>query len=249
MRSRMRNQGSHASPDHTGCRPPLNETRARDQKATRSIDEVVGIRMKINATMSAVFVLCSFSLSALPGCNDSENDTTSSSAEYRRVPFPGVRCSIELLDSVWSAKKPAVVHVKLQNETNERIQLLVRPSFRIRQTDAIEIDRYWCPTTLDEHAEPLGANRHFLLSLNKGETIDSVADVSQLGWDFGVSSIWPAKNLFDLLDPREYRIHLEMSVRGSKNTWIESNLVSFRIVESVTGPEVEEPTEGSATAQ
>ena len=136
--------------------------------------------------------------------------------------------------------------MKVKNISSERIDLLVGPSFEIHDSAPMDWGLYWGPTTLDESAEPREANTHFLISLDKGEEIDSRADVSQLGWDICISSTWPAKDLFDLLDPGEYSLGLSMQVKNAKQMWIKSDIVPFRIVKSGTESEDERRTDGSS---
>lgn len=189
--------------------------------------------MKRNVTCPAgVVYFCVFGPLVF-GCKNSADDGASTPGNYERVQFSSVRCSIELEDNEWTAKRPAIVYVKLQNVSNETIELLVRPAFEIQYADVSKPGPIcWCPTTLHERAKRLGSHAYYPLSLKKGEMVACVAQVSELGWDYSFSSRWPVKGLFDLLEPGKYRIQLDMQLKGQKNTWIESNVVPFSIVEA-----------------
>ena len=110
--------------------------------------------------------------------------------------------------------------------TGTKVDLRTIPAFRLNQS------QYWCPADIGGADHTLPANARSTISLEKGASMNTRIDVSKLGWDRGISSIWPAQNLFSLVPPGRYSLRLDFEVvEGGGPEWIRSNEVEVAIRE------------------
>jgi hypothetical protein len=112
----------------------------------------------------------------------------------------------------------------VENISEGKIGLETIPAFTLNDM------QYWCPVNIAEDDPGLPANARSNISLEKGARIDSSIDISMLGWDQGISSIWPRENLHSIVPTGKYMLRLDIEiVDGSEPSWVRSNEVSVEI--------------------
>jgi len=172
--------------------------------------------------LSSVFIM---------GCQTTdESDNQDSSRTWGKL-SNGLRCSIIAETTHWSNGDPAIVSVTVENISEGKIDLKTIPAFTLNDM------QYWCPVNIagDDHSLP--ANARSNISLEKGTQIYSRIDISMLGWDQGLSSIWPWENLYTIVPAGKYTLGLDIEiVDGSELSWVRSNEVSVEISEKLNGP-------------
>ena len=130
----------------------------------------------------------------------------------------GLRCAIKVDRSSVSKSDDLVVAVKLQNFSDDKVELECIPAFKMAGC--------WCPVDLT--GESLRANEPEHISLGPGESVDFTADISKLPWDGCMSSVWPRRELYDVLPSGIHDLQLEVEVVGSPEPkWLRSNAVTM----------------------
>ena len=165
--------------------------------------------------LSSVFIM---------GCQTTDESNDQDSSRVWGKPSNGLRCSIIVKTTHWSNGDPAIVSVTVENISEGKIDLKTIPAFTLNDM------QYWCPVNIagDDHSLP--ANARSNISLEKGAQIDSRIDISMLGWDRGISSIWPWENLYSIVPTGKYMLRLDIEiVDGSEPSWVRSNEVSVEI--------------------
>ena len=94
----------------------------------------------------------------------------------------------------------------MENTSEDRVDLKTIPSFTLNEM------QYWCPVNVVGDDYNLTANARSDISLERGDQINLVIDVSKLGWDSGVSSVWPSKNLYSVVPAGKYRLRLDVEI-------------------------------------
>lgn len=139
-------------------------------------------------------------------------------------PSNGLRCSIGIEETRWSKGNPVLVSVIVENVSGSKVNLKMIPTFTLNET------QYWCPVDIVGEEHTLPANARSTISLERGALINSKIDISKLGWDLCISSMWPAQNLFSLVPPGLYILRLDIEVvNGGEPKWIHSNEVKVYI--------------------
>ena len=171
-------------------------------------------------TLSVVLVTV---IAEMSFCGCGEDDTQDSSKEWGE-PSGGIRCSIIVESKHWSNGDPAIVSVTVENISEDMVDLKTIPAFTLNER------QYWCPVNIAGDDHNLPANACSKISLEKGAPINSVMDISKFGWDLGISSIWPSKDLYSIVPPGKYKLRLDVEiVYGSEPQWIRSNEISIEI--------------------
>jgi len=154
------------------------------------------------------------------GCQTEREPTAQISNRSWGEPSNGLRCSIALEETHWSRGDPVLVSVVIENISGSRVNLKTIPAFTLDET------QYWCPVDIVGEDHTLPANARSTISLERGASINSRIDISRLGWDRGISSIWPARNLYSLVPLGRYRLCLDIEVvDGHESERIRSNKV------------------------
>jgi hypothetical protein len=162
----------------------------------------------------------------IPGCQTDRESITQSPNITWGQPSNGLRCSIAPEKTRWSKGDPVPVSVLAENVSGSTVDLMTIPAFILNEM------QYWCPVDIvgEDHALP--ANARSIISLQEGASINSIIDISKLGWDRGISSIWPAQNLYSFVPPGQYRLRLDIEiVNGNNPGWIHSNEVEITMTE------------------
>ena len=176
------------------------------------------IRILALLLLSSVFIM---------GCQTTDESDDQDSSRIWGEPANGLRCSIIVETTHWSNGDPAIVSVTVENISEGKIDLRTVPAFTLNDM------QYWCPVNIagddrDDHRLP--ANSRSNISLEKGAQIYSRIDISMLGWDQGISSIWPWENLYSIVPTGKYMLRLDIEiVDGSEPSWVRSNEVSLEI--------------------
>lgn len=137
----------------------------------------------------------------------------------------GLRCSINIEKDTFSssAKTPLFVSIVVENVSTNKIELKAIPAFTLNDKE------YWCPVDI-LNKRHLPANSPSMISLNIGASINSTIKISDLGWDLCLSSMWPQKNFYALIEPGKYKLRLDVEIlEGSDPGRIFSNGVEFTI--------------------
>ncbi len=170
-----------------------------------------------------VFLLLLLSCFIL-GCQTERESITQDSRRSWGEPSNGLRCSIDIAETRWSKGKPVLVSVMVENVSGSKVELRTIPAFTLNES------QYWCPVDIGGEEHTLPANARSTISLEKGASTNTRIDISKLGWDRGVSSIWPAQNLYSLVPPGQYSLRLDIEVvNGGEPKWIHSNEVEVAI--------------------
>ena len=164
----------------------------------------------------------------IPGCQTKDESNTQDSSKRWGEPSNGIRCSITVESKHWSNGGPAIVSVTVENISEGKVELETIPAFTLNEM------QYWCPVNIAGDDYSLPANACSNISLEKGAQINSVIDISKFGWDLGISSIWPSKNLYSIVQAGKYKLRLDVEiVYGSEPQWIRSNEISIEISEKI----------------
>ncbi len=135
-----------------------------------------------------------------------------------------IRCSIHLEYSKISRGNNAIVHIFIQNISNETVSILAIPSF--------DLGNHYICCPVDFDGNHLPANNRARLILGSNDVLEFSADLTRLTWGLGFLSIWPCKNIYSLIDNGEYNLQYSMDIyriyRG-KNRRILSNIVELSI--------------------
>ena len=167
--------------------------------------------------LSSVFIM---------GCQTTDESDNQDSSRIWGKPSNGLRCSIIAETTHWSDGDPAIVSVAVENISEGKIDLKTIPAFTLNDM------QYWCPVNIAGDDHRLSANARSNISLEKGAQIYSRIDISMLGWDQGISSIWPWEDLYSIVPAGEYMLRLDIEiVDGSEPSWVRSNEVSIDISE------------------
>lgn len=180
--------------------------------------------ISVSARYKLVFLLllsCSFL-----GCQAKVESVPPSASRSWGEPSNGLRSSIDTEETAWSRGNPALVSVLLENVSGSKVDLRTIPALRLNESE------YWCPVDIEEEGQSLPANARSTISLEKGASVNVRIDLSKVGWDRGISSVWPAQNLYALVPPGVYRLRLDIEViDGGGPKWIRSNQVQVAIRE------------------
>jgi len=162
------------------------------------------------------------------GCQNKHESNTQDLNKRWGEPSNGLRCSITTKTTHWHNGEPVIVSVKVENVSEGKVDLKTIPAFTLNEM------QYWCPVNIVNEDHGLSANARSTISLEKGTQINSNIDISKLGWDRGISSIWPSQNLYSIVPIGKYKLRLDIEVvDGSESQWIRSNEVSVEISEKI----------------
>jgi len=184
--------------------------------------------MKHLLKMIEILLLLLLSFELIIGCQTKYESNTQDSSKRWGEPSNGIRCSIIVESKHWSNGGPAIVSVTVENISEGKVDLKTIPAFTLNEM------QYWCPVNIAGDDYNLPANARSNISLEKGAQINSMIDISKLGWDLGISSIWPSKNLYSIVPAGKYKLRLDIEiVDGSEPQWIRSNEISVEISEKI----------------
>jgi len=139
-------------------------------------------------------------------------------------PSNGLRCSIASDKTGWFDGEPAIVSIIFENVSKGKLELKTIPAFILNEM------QYWCPVHITGEDYNLPANTRVKIFLEKGCQISSMIDISQLGWDQGISSIWPSKNFYSIVPTGKYKLRLDIEIiDGTELLWIRSNEITVEI--------------------
>jgi hypothetical protein len=162
------------------------------------------------------------------GCQTEHQSNTQNSGKRWGEPSNGLRCSIIVETAHWYNGDPAIVSVTIENVSEGKVDLKTIPAFTLNEM------QYWCPVNIEGEDHSLPANARSTISLEKGAQINSRVDISKLGWDRGISSIWPSQNLYSIVPTGKYKLRLDIEVvDGNETQWIRSNEISVEISEKI----------------
>ena len=134
-----------------------------------------------------------------------------------------IKCSLASDQTRWAKGNTAIISVTLTNLADNKIEMKTIPSFKIEKTAGMS---YWAPVDLMGQNQPLAANTRSTISLEKGASLNTKTDISKLGWDAGMSSIWPAKDMYSVVPAGEYKLTLEIQPTGITSPEISNNIRS-----------------------
>lgn len=141
----------------------------------------------------------------------------------------GLRCSIEVDKHTLttSAETSLQVSIAIQNVSGSKIEFETIPSFSL---DILNNGEFWGPVDILRE-RPLPMNGRCDISLETGQTLMRIVDITQIGWDLSSSSIWPQKYLYDHITPGNYDLGLEIHITDQNvPEWIRSNEIEIRVV-------------------
>jgi hypothetical protein len=177
--------------------------------------------MKDNALILFLIWLC-----FIMGCQNERESITQSSSRTWSQPSNGLRCSINVEKTRWSKGDSVLVSFIVENVSRSKVDLKTIPAFTLDET------RYWCPIDIVGKDHTLPANARSTICLEKGTSINSTINISRLGWDRCISSVWPAQHLYSLVPPGQYKLRLDIEVIDvDEPKWIRSNEVEVFITE------------------
>ena len=149
---------------------------------------------------------------------------------------PNIRCTIRSESHNWNPAVPAVVTGTIENLSDGPLNIAVGPTLYLSPyPPTAQQDAYWAPvdvlndSPLRLDKRPIGAKgkaeaiKPRLLQLkfkNKGDSIDFRIDAQHVLWDRVISSVWPSRRLFTVVQPGAYEVRL---VLGSENGESKSN--------------------------
>jgi hypothetical protein len=126
--------------------------------------------------------------------------------------------------SDWTPTEPAVIAGEIENAFDGPLEIKVVPVLHLSSTtsDALR-DRYGSSVDLFHDAalstdrqaiDPKATvisikNRSILLQFkNKGDIVEFKLDVRYTLWDRQISSVWPSRSLFSVIEPGVYNLQL-----------------------------------------
>ncbi len=118
-----------------------------------------------------------------------------------------LKCYLETSSSQWVKGSPAIVNVSIENTSSEPKKILISSFFGIG-----EMTGYWGPVKLSAVSEHLPANTHYELFLKAGQKKTFEVDLAKLKWERSISSIWPHRDLFDLVPSGNYKLSLDIEI-------------------------------------
>jgi hypothetical protein len=180
---------------------------------------------KISLTVGILsLILLSWGL--ILGCQSKHEPDNQESSINWGEPSNGLKCSIIAEKTFWANSEPVMVSVIVENISEGKVSLRTIPAFTLNEM------QYWCPVDIVGEDHNLPANARSIISLEKGAQINSRIDISKLGWDRGISSIWPSQNLYSLVPTGKYKLRLNIEVVENVETqWIRSKEVAVEIGE------------------
>jgi hypothetical protein len=135
-----------------------------------------------------------------------------------------VRCVIYAERSDWKPTEPAVIAGEIENAFDGPLEIKVVPVLYLSSTtsDALR-DRYWSPVDLFHDAalstdrqaiDPKATvisikSRSILLQFKKkGDIVKFKLDARHTLWDRQISSVWPSRSLFSVIESGVYNLQL-----------------------------------------
>jgi hypothetical protein len=152
---------------------------------------------------------------------------------------PNMRCTIRSESRNWNPAIPAVITGTIENLSDGPLDIAVEPTLYLSPyppyPPMAEQDEYWAPVDvlndsplrLDKRSigargeaeaiKPLSLQLKFK---NKGDSIDFRIDAQHVLWDRVISSNWPSRRLFAVVQSGAYEVRL---VLGSESGESKSN--------------------------
>jgi hypothetical protein len=141
-----------------------------------------------------------------------------------------IQCSVETKTGTWSRGNRLSVAAKIKNISNAPVDLVGVYSFQLTRVD--EPMAYWSPVNiLDGTPLKLESGRvpSGTVHLEAHETKTIHIDVSKLLWDRNISSIWPNRELFEVVAKGNYDLILDVQTDWEKNSDNVAHVASNKI--------------------
>jgi hypothetical protein len=101
------------------------------------------------------------------------------------------------------------VEISVRSISGRPINGQVHFAFKLERNLPGSSEQYWAPVDLDTGL-PRGPNQPRLLALRQGETRKVTLSPKGLLWDRTVSSVWPSRQLIDVVADGRYDLYLEI---------------------------------------
>lgn len=144
-----------------------------------------------------------------------------------------ILCTIEIENREWKRNAPAAITGTIENVSQGPLDAIVTPTLYLAPTGWFQGgDKYWAPVDvlkdrpLSVHTSPKGGitkNALHLTFKKRGASIHFRIDAENLLWDRTISSIWPSREFFGVVEPDTYAVRL---VLESKRSESQSNRVT-----------------------
>ena len=174
--------------------------------------------------------------------------------EPQEKPDHSIRCTIETERQEWSRNAPAVVVGKIENLTEETLELELVPGLLLSSKTSNALgDIFWAPVD-PFHDAPLATDskptdkkglgesietRPIRLRLQKGERVNFKIDARHARWAQQISSVWPSFDLFSTVKSDVYDLQLVLETNSGT---AKSNKVAVTIDVSKSGQLSEQET-------
>jgi len=174
--------------------------------------------------------------------------------EPRETPDHSIRCTIQTERQKWSRSADAVVVGKIENLTDEPLELELVPELYLSSKTSTALgDIFWSPVDIF-HDAPFATDRtptdkkglgvsietHSIrLRLQKDETVNFTIDARHLKWAQQISSVWPSFDLFTTVKSDVYDLQLALETNAGT---ARSNKVAVTIDASKIGQPSEQET-------
>jgi hypothetical protein len=152
--------------------------------------------------------------------------TTAAQTRVEEVNIPSrlIRCKIDTEHAAWKLNEPAVITGQIENLFDGPLEIKVMPILYLSSTtsDALR-DEYWSPVDV-LHDTALGTDRRamdpkadvvsiesrpILLQFKKrGDSISFRFDAQHTLWARRISSVWPSRSLFSVVESGVYDLQL-----------------------------------------
>ena len=157
-------------------------------------------------------------------------DRAQTRAEEHRQINHSIRCTIQVQDREWTPTAPAIVRGKLEKLRDGYLEIQVQPILYLSsERSRAERDKYWGPVDLFRDGplptdkRPIGNGGDVVaikalpikLAFNdKSDSIDFRVDARHVLWAREISSVWPSRELFDVVEPGNYDLRLVLETKS-----------------------------------
>jgi len=174
--------------------------------------------------------------------------------EPRETPDRSIRCTIQTERQKWSRNADAVVVGKIENLTDEPLELELVPELYLSSKTSMALgDIFWAPVDIF-HDAPLATDRKptdknglgvsietrpIRLGLQKDETVNFKIDARHVKWAQQISSVWPSFDLFSTVKSDVYDLQLALETNTGT---ARSNKIAVTIDANKIGQPLEQET-------
>ena len=153
-----------------------------------------------------------------------------------------IQCSISIENETWSKNKPIYAVVQIENISEKKVDILGTYGFEVANINDEDVImerfspfQYWSPVNI-VNATPLDLIDSKVpegsIHLEPREIKLLTFNLNKLHWNKSASSVWPYKNLFEVVPKGDYDLTFSIETdlrRNSDNIPIVTHVVSNKV--------------------